>query len=44
MTYTVKITRPNETIIYQRVTPEELAQIIQRDAMHIIAYALNDAR
>jgi len=41
MTYTVKITRPNETIIYRRVTPDELAYIIQRDAMHVIAYALN---
>ena len=41
MTYTVKITRPNETIIYQRVTREELDYIIQRDAMHVIAYALN---
>lgn len=41
MTYTVKITRPNETIIYRRVTSDELAYIIKRDAMHVIAYALN---
>ncbi len=44
MTYTVKITRPNETIIYRRVTPDELQYIIQRDAIHVITYALNDAR